>query len=161
MHIKLRNIQEGDISEIISLANSCLHVEDHSPFVYWMLSKYFNNITFVAINGADNSIVGFVSGVIASNSRKIGYIWQVAVDPTKRRIGIGTKLITKIITELQSQQLKGVEFSIDPVNYASKKMILSTFEMLGLIVEEKDKFSIHIEEIDWAESHQHFLVEFK
>ncbi|WP_349646354.1 GNAT family N-acetyltransferase [Candidatus Parabeggiatoa sp. HSG14] len=149
-------MKKEDIQSVLDLINECSYVEKHSPFVYWVLSNYFGNVTLVGHDS--NRIMGFVSSIIGSEPRKSAYIWQIAVDAKWRRKGIARTLIRHLFKEYEKQEIEAVEFSIAPNNNASLALFSNTIVEIGLELIEMDGFHLSVDNLGWQETHRHFMV---
>lgn len=158
MEHQIRSIKNEDISSIVNLIRECDRLEAHSPFIYWILSNYFQNTTIVAQQKNEKDIIGFASAITSGNDPSVGYIWQVAVDPHVRNNGFGKELIKSIVSLCKEKEIKRLEYSIEPENNASLKMASKAFTELNIEQQLIDKIQLSVESVSWHENHDHYMV---
>lgn len=119
-----RNITNEDVTDIRILVNDCKPLDLHTPFTYWVLSQYFNNICFV-LTDDENQFIGFVFSIKSSTSSNVLYLWQIGIIPSYRKQNLSKTLIGKTIEAARKLNCTKVQFSIDPENKASYHSFLS------------------------------------
>lgn len=161
MGINLRCIDEEDIGQILEITKICSHIETHSPYVYWLLSTQFGNISFVAENKETGTLVGFVTSIIPSSHDAKADMWQIAVKPKYRRFGVATELIKKSIITFRNMNLGSFEFSIEPQNIQSQELFERTLLSMGLRMNLLDTIQLESSYLNWRENHNKYSVSIK
>lgn len=92
----------------------------NSSYSYLMWSKYFNETSIVA--ESEDKVIGFVSGFIQPTSLDTLFVWQVAVDPDFRGLGLATKLIEQLLEQLRDDDVKYLEATVTPSNVPSSNL---------------------------------------
>lgn len=130
----IREFNENDIDEItILIQNLCVinnqefdesawrkdlesHLEKNSSSeVLIALDKDNKNIIGMAYFSVDNSIKGF----------RVGFISNLIVKEEKRRIGIGEKIIRKIIDYSKRNHIHSIRLAIRPdIDIGAKKLFI-------------------------------------
>lgn len=158
MKHQIRPVRENDINQIVNLIKDCDRLEAHSPFIYWILSNYFQNTTIVAQSNKNADILGFASAITSGKDPSTGYIWQVIVEPNYRKNGLGRELVKSIILLCKEKEIKRLEFSIEPDNHASLNMVAKAFSDLGIEKKMIGEIDLSVESINWHEQHNHFMA---
>ncbi|MCS4542308.1 MAG: ribosomal protein S18-alanine N-acetyltransferase [Euryarchaeota archaeon] len=87
-----------------------------------LLSRYYGiTPSGFLVAEIDGLVVGYVVGIIGTIRWKgEGYILAIAVDPSYRKKGIGTVLMTNIINRLKSRGAKRVYLEVKASNSAAQ-----------------------------------------
>ena len=116
--MEVQNFTSGDCSEVIVLIDKCRpYVIPYHVYAYWILKNYFGSVCKIARDGTQ--IVGFVSA-LPSMEKDTLFIWQLAVDPACRRLGIGSHLLQAVREEAIRLGFKSLQYSISDGNFASE-----------------------------------------
>jgi predicted GNAT family acetyltransferase len=138
------------------LANRCQPLDLHTPFTYWVISKYFGKNSFIL--ESNNQNIGFITSIY---NDQFFCIWQIGIIDEYRKKGLSTLLIDKAINYAVAKNYKTIQVSIAPnnkdsycsfVNYSIQKGYsmtkVSDLTVLDSIIqnfeEQEDLFEIEI-----------------
>lgn len=118
--IYFRKPTEDDGSEMYRIVKQSKVLDVNSPYSYLMWSKFFNKTSIIATY--EDEVIGFVSGFLQPESPDTLFVWQVAVDEKFRGHGLATKLIERLLMQLQSEKVKYLEATVTPSNIPSSNL---------------------------------------
>lgn len=127
---EIRDFRGEDIDEVLSLLHACfgptgLEDVDRVNLLGW--HHQFPGGMKVALEGG--RIVGFV---FAFNSRKVGWVTLLCVEPEFRGRGIGTSLLESAIEYLRQRGVEVIKLDVEPDNPA-----LGLYRKFGFEVERR------------------------
>lgn len=109
----IRSITDNEASIIHTLAAMCPPLDVHTPYTYWVISRFFGHISFIAeLNGKP---IGFITSV--DNGSEL-LIWQIGIISAERGKGFSYYLIDKVVSIARERNLK-IIVSIDETNINS------------------------------------------
>ncbi|MES9522897.1 diaminobutyrate acetyltransferase [Streptomyces capoamus] len=113
------------------LAKDSKTLDLNSSYSYLLWCRDFAGTSVVA-RGADGEPVGFVTGYLRPGRPHTLFIWQVAVDPGHRGLGIAARLLDGLTARLAAEHgITEVETTITPGNTASERLFTSFAERHG------------------------------
>lgn len=122
-------------------------VDSNSPYSYLMLVEYFADTCAVAVvdgdgdGGNDGELVGFVTGFRVPADPSTLFIWQIAVSPHRRGLGIGAKLLDGLADRSAVPRLRFLEATVTPGNDASEGLFRAFAAARGADCVEDDLFA--------------------
>ena len=123
--MKIRRALQEDHLKIHKFTAECPPLENYPEHVYKIILRYFGNYCFIAEE--NGRIVAFVMGIIPQTLESTYFLWDIGVDPSYQKQGIGVELLDEIENELRKLGFRRIEVTIDPVNIPSQKL----FEKMG------------------------------
>lgn len=111
----------------------------NSAYSYLMWGKYFSKTSIIA--EVENELVGFISGFIQPSAPDTLFVWQVAVDESQRGKGLATKLLKKLLHQLENDNIRYVEATVTPSNLASANLFKGLANKLNTQCEISTCFS--------------------
>ena len=115
-NFKINNITTNDIAEIRKCVSECNPLDMHTPYTYWVISNFFNECSFkISYN---NKIIGFITSI--KSFKNVFFIWQMAVLPDYRNMGLVQILIDNVVKVIKKQNTYSLYVSIDASNIKSK-----------------------------------------
>jgi len=127
--MEIRNMEINDIQNVIELLeNSKPYVLPHHHYVYWIMQEYFLSTNIIALH--QGKIVGYICGLLSTEKDCI-FIWQIAVDRAYKRRGIGSRLLSELVTYSEKNHIKSLQFSIDKSNNSSYELFLQLARKLN------------------------------
>lgn len=91
---RLRKPNAGDGAAIWALVKSCKPLDENSMYCNLVQVDHFRDTCVVA--GMDGEVVGWTSGHMIPNKNEL-FVWQVAVSPKARGLGLGRKMLLALI----------------------------------------------------------------
>lgn len=119
---RIRNCEQADVVQVRQLVAEMPPLDVHSAFTYWTLFTYSRDLCYLAISYPDGIPRGFVSGVISSSDRTIGYLWQLGVHKSERDRSLSRVLVHTFIASARQLGIKRLQLSIDPANIRSRNL---------------------------------------
>lgn len=96
-------------------------VDANSPYSYLMMVEYLADTCAVA-EFDDAEIAGFVTGFRLPRDPSTLFVWQVAVAPHRRGLGVGAQLLDGLASRPAVPRLRHLEASVTPGNDASEAL---------------------------------------
>ncbi|MDA3852565.1 MAG: GNAT family N-acetyltransferase [Spirochaetaceae bacterium] len=116
----VREFCETDIQKVMKLLNkSKPYVLAHHEYIYWMLSSFHSETSYVYVES--DSIIGFLGGMQSIQESSV-FIWQICVDPEYRRKNIAMELLSELDKLLINKNIENIQLSITRGNSASLKL---------------------------------------
>jgi L-2,4-diaminobutyric acid acetyltransferase len=117
MNLTLRKPVAEDGSSIHELVRLCSPLDENSVYCNLLQASYFSESAVVA--EADGKIIGFITGFISPKDPEVLFVWQVAVSPAARGLGLGLRMLEQLSARMQKQGVRFVETTITDDNGAS------------------------------------------
>ena len=128
--INIRPFEETDSSEVISLWREALHdPAPHNDPALSLRKKLEVDRDLILVAVETGSVVGTVMGGWDGHR---GWLYSVAVKPSHRRLGIGSKLIQTMEVLLRERGCLKLNLQVRTSNSA----VIAFYESLGFRVEE-------------------------
>ncbi len=109
-NIKLREVRTGDLREIVRIEK--LSFPDPwtaSQLLFEIIHEYSRGI----VAEKDGRIVGYTFAMVVMDE---GHIGNIAVDPSYRRMGIGRRLLRKLLADMEAEGVKKVFLEVRKSN---------------------------------------------
>lgn len=116
---QLRPPTTADGTALWRLARSS-GLDPNSAYYYLLFCRDFADTSVVAVH--DSRIVGFVTGYLRPTEPDTLFVWQVAVDSTVRRQGVGLAMLAHLRDRLMPLGVRFVEASVTPSNHSSSRL---------------------------------------
>jgi ribosomal-protein-alanine N-acetyltransferase len=120
----IRPYTQKDLPSIYDIEKNCFpESERYTRQHLEMLGEFKRYFFLVAQENEGSSIIGYCIGVLKSSREgTIGHIISVAVQPNKRRQGIGFSLIKELIKELKNAGASTMRLEVKMTNRAAREM---------------------------------------
>ena len=112
-----RRPQQADAVQVRALIDECRPLDVNSLYAYLLLCTHFSETS--AIAEADGHPLGFVGGYLKPSDPSVLFIWQVAVSPRARGLGVGGQLLQEPLNRPACRHVRFMEATITPSNEAS------------------------------------------
>jgi len=110
---------------------------EHSPpldlnslYCYLLLADHFRKTCIVAER--DGDILGFISAYVHPLKENTLFVWQVAVDETARKQGIGIRMLEELLRRPALHRVSNLETTVNPSNHSSQSLFESFAKRLGV-----------------------------
>lgn len=128
--VEMRSPQAIDGVAVNQLIERCPPLDTNSLYCNLLQCSHFKETCVVA--EYEQSIVGFVSGyLIPERPEEVLFIWQVAVDPSRRGQGLAKQMIKHILGRPCSKGVTYLETTITDSNDSSWSMFESLARSLN------------------------------
>lgn len=140
--VQFRKPQLEDGSAIWELVKDTGVLDLNSPYCYLVISQYFQETSIVA--ESNQKMVGFISAFICPDRPDTLFVWQVGVDASMRRQGIGLAMLQALFERKACDGIRFLETTISPDNGASERMFRRFAEFLGAGVQQREGFPANV-----------------
>jgi ribosomal-protein-alanine N-acetyltransferase len=135
--VAIRPIAQHDLEQVVRIERQSFPDPYPRRLLQW-LAENLPTLFLVATEGrgqkeTGHELLGYVvAQVLPSGNARIGHVISIAVEPQRRREGIGAQLMQQIIRCLREQKCTQVRLEVRVKNTAA----LSLYEKLGFHREE-------------------------
>lgn len=124
--------QQG--KEIWQLIKASKNLDLNSAYSYLLLCRYFSETCVVAEAGG--KIAGFISAFCPPDNPEVIFVWQVAVDRSFRRRGLGMAMLKHMLNREACTGVDYLEITVNPSNQAAYSLYYKLAEELGTSCQE-------------------------
>jgi L-2,4-diaminobutyric acid acetyltransferase len=119
----LRKPESEDGLVIHDLVELCPPLDTNSSYCNLLQATYFSDTSIVAEK--DGALFGLVSGFISPKCPETLFVWQVAVSPTARGLGLAKQMLDALTTRCALKGVCRLETTITKDNLASWRLFES------------------------------------
>lgn len=152
--IAIRPPTRADGAAMWRLAGRAGGLDVNSSYAYLLWCRDFAATTVVAVDPGSDELAGFVSGYRRPDEQSVLLVWQVAVDPGHRRIGLGSRMLDAIVGVLRDLGGSHIETTVTPGNEASRAMFGALANRHGTGLSESELFGAD----DFPDDHEPELL---
>ncbi|MDK3017079.1 diaminobutyrate acetyltransferase [Pseudodonghicola flavimaris] len=113
----LRKPQAEDGGAIWDLVRDCKPLDENSMYCNLIQCDHFRDTCVVAERGDD--LLGWVSGYVMPSQDDTLFVWQVAVSPEARGLGLGSRMLEHILNRDACADVSRMQTTITRDNQAS------------------------------------------
>ncbi|EAU43831.1 diaminobutyrate acetyltransferase [Salipiger bermudensis] len=124
----LRKPEATDGAAIWELVRACKPLDENSMYCNLVQAEHFRDTCVVA--ELDGDVVGWISGHMIPN-KDAYFVWQVAVGPDARGLGLGRKMLTHLVEREECSDAKELKTTITEDNDASWGLFRSFARSIG------------------------------
>jgi len=136
--VSIRMPEAKDAIAIRQLIEKTGAMDVNAEYAYMLLGEHFKETC--AVTEADGELVGFVSAYIPPNQPDVLFFWQIAVDESCRKRGLGRAMLHDILKRKPCQSIKYIHATISPSNSASRSLFTSLARDLDISFHEQTMF---------------------
>lgn len=118
--IRLRPPSKEDGPALHELVAQCPPLDLNSVYLYLLLTEHFSRTCILAED--DHGVVGMVSAYLPPDRDDVLFVWQVAVHPRARGLGLGLRMLTGLLSRSALRPVRWVETTVGPGNDASRRL---------------------------------------
>jgi L-2,4-diaminobutyric acid acetyltransferase len=126
--LRFRKPDPSDGADIWNLIKSCKPLDENSMYAYLIQAEHFGETCVVA--EYEGEIAGWVSGHIIPETNEL-FVWQVAVGPQARGLGLGKKMLSCLIERDPCEHAEALKTTITRDNAASWALFESVARAVG------------------------------
>lgn len=109
-----------DGKQIWQLIKDAGTLDLNSSYSYLLWTKYFGDTSVVV--ESNGQLVGFISGFIQPKAPDTLFVWQVAVDASKRGKGLASRMLQALLHSYACRNIRYLEATVSPSNKASQAL---------------------------------------
>jgi L-2,4-diaminobutyric acid acetyltransferase len=133
-----RRPRPSEGKDIHCLISDCSPLDLNSSYAYMLLCVHFADTCVVAEEGG--RVVGFLSAYRKPADPDVVFVWQVAVSPTVRGRGIGSRMLAELTVRPSCSSATAIETTIGPSNRVSWALFESFAKKLGAAMSRETLF---------------------
>ncbi|MER5170820.1 diaminobutyrate acetyltransferase [Thioclava sp. GXIMD2076] len=137
--LTFRKPSAEDGSEIWSLISRCKPLDENSMYCNLLQCDHFRD-TCVLVE-KDGAPMGWVSGYITPSAPDTFFVWQVAVAPEARGLGLGKRMLSHLLDRPEAAQCTRLQTTITKSNEASWGLFRSFARSAGGELTSKAHFT--------------------
>jgi L-2,4-diaminobutyric acid acetyltransferase len=150
----LRKPESTDGSAVWELVRECKPLDENSMYCNLIQADHFRDTCVVAEK--DGDVIGWISGHMIPNEDAF-FVWQVAVSPKARGLGLGRKMLTHLIERDECEDAEALKTTITEDNDASWGLFRSFAKSIGGELTDEPHF--HEEDhFDGAHDTEHMVT---
>jgi L-2,4-diaminobutyric acid acetyltransferase len=138
--LALRAPRSTDGMAIHRLIERCKPLDENSLYCNLLQASHFRDTSVVA-EGPDGELLGFISGYLLPERDDTLFVWQVAVSADARGMGLGKKMLRKLVERNPDQAISFLHTTVTPDNDASWGMFKSFAKELDAPLETTVMFA--------------------
>ena len=135
--LTLRMPDATDGAGIWELVRKCKPLDENSMYCNLVQADHFRDTCVVA--ELDGEIVGWISGHIIPDRDEI-FVWQVAVGPEARGMGLGKKMLLELVNRDACDGARNLKTTITRDNAASWALFRSFAKSIGGELDDEPHF---------------------
>lgn len=141
---RLRKPDVTDGAAIWEMVKACKPLDENSMYCNLVQADHFRDTCVVA--DLDGEVVGWISGHMIPDRQEL-FVWQVAVDPKARGLGLGRKMLLELIKRDACDGATHLKTTITEDNPASWALFRSFARAIGGEVSDEPHFEreVHFE----------------
>ncbi|CAM3181817.1 diaminobutyrate acetyltransferase [Paracoccus nototheniae] len=152
--LTLRKPDPTDGAAVWELVRDCKPLDENSMYCNLVQAEHFRDTCVVA--DLDGDVVGWISGHMIPNDDAL-FVWQVAVSPRARGLGLGRKMLTHLVDRDECTEANRLNTTITRDNDASWALFRSLARHLGGALSD-DPHYIRDEHFDGRHATEHMVT---
>jgi L-2,4-diaminobutyric acid acetyltransferase len=120
MTVTYRRPTRLDAARVHALVRASPPLDVNSAYAYLLVCTHFSETSVVAEQ--NDRLLGFVSAYLEPANPGVVFIWQVAVAPRARGLGVGRRLLREVLARPSCAHARFLETTITPSNDASWRL---------------------------------------
>ena len=129
----------ADGAAIHRLIAECPPLDVNSAYAYLLLCSHFSSTCVVAYQA--DQLVGFVSAYIPPTHSSTLFIWQVAVSPVARGLGLASQMVQHLLKRI-TPPMRYLETTVEPDNISSRRLFKKIADHYQTTINESAFFEL-------------------
>ena len=157
-NLLLRKPEATDGAAIWELVRACKPLDENSMYCNLVQAEHFRDTCVVA--ELDGDVVGWISGHMIPN-KDAYFVWQVAVGPDARGLGLGRKMLTHLVEREECSDAKELKTTITEDNDASWGLFRSFARSIGGELSDEPHYEkdVHFDGADSQVARSHRCID--
>lgn len=130
--VTLRAPTLADGAAVWRLARAAGTLDLNSPYAYLLWCDRFADASVIAL--VDGEPAGFVTGFRPPGREHVLFVWQVAVAPAHRGLGLASRMLDELVARAPAPT--SVEATVTPSNAASQRLFRALARRAGCACRE-------------------------
>jgi L-2,4-diaminobutyric acid acetyltransferase len=122
LEVALRRPDRADAARIHRFVGDST-LETNSRYAYLLVATHFRDTSLVAERGGE--FVGFIAGYRIPRRPDTLFVWQIGTAPSVRRTGLGRRMLTSLLGQVEQHGVCRLEATVAPGNAASRRLFES------------------------------------
>jgi L-2,4-diaminobutyric acid acetyltransferase len=127
--LALRAPRAADAARVHALVAACPPLDRNSVYAYLLVCTHFAATSVVAER--DGALIGVVSAYVEPDAPGTVFVWQVAVAPGARGLGLARRMLGAVLSRPACRHVRHLETTITPSNGASWALFASLARSMG------------------------------
>ncbi len=136
--LTLRNPLPVEAADVKALIERCVPLEPNTTYAYLLFCTHFTETCLVAED--EQGLLGCIIGYRPPTKPDAIFVWQIGVDERGRGLGLGSRMLEALTTQLTPQGVRYLEATVAPSNTASDALFRRYAAKRGLLLERTAYF---------------------
>ena len=132
--VRFRRPEPADGARVHALVKASPPLDVNSEYCYLLLCSHFSATCTIAERAG--SLIGFQTGYFRPDAPDVLFIWQIAVSPEGRGMGIGKRMVKDLLASFPRGKIRHLEQTVTKSNTASRALFESVARDLHTTVTE-------------------------
>lgn len=132
-------------------------LELNTAYAYIVLAGDQTATSLVAYDD-DGTLRGFVLGYRPPTRPDVLFVWQIGVDPATRGLGLGRRMLLRLLDDTRPDGVRYLEATVTPSNGASQKLFRSVARELDVECEDRPHLTSDVFPDDGHEAEDLFRI---
>lgn len=128
----------ADGKALFACVRACPPLEVNSEYAYLLFATHFR--TTSALVEDRSGVLGFVAGYRLPQDPSTLFVWQIAVHPRARGLGLAKKLLGHLVARPAFEAVRFLEATVSPSNEASQHLFRGFAKARAAPCEEQPYF---------------------
>jgi L-2,4-diaminobutyric acid acetyltransferase len=137
--VAVRTALESDGALLWEIARDAKGIDLNSPYAYMMMCQNFSETS--AVVEVYGQPAGFVTAYRLPKRPQVLFVWQIAVLPEFRGLGIGQRLLDGLVTLPGCTTVRTMETTVTPSNSASEALFRGFAKTHGAHLDIREGFA--------------------
>lgn len=144
-----------DGSDIWALIRACAPLDENSMYCNLIQCDHFADTCILARRG--DALVGWISGYVLPDAPDTLFVWQVAVSPKARGLGLGGRMLDQLLSRDDLAAVRKLQTTITRDNGASWGLFRSLAQRHGGALSDEPHFRKD-DHFDGAHATEHLVT---
>ncbi|TCS60782.1 diaminobutyrate acetyltransferase [Primorskyibacter sedentarius] len=139
MQLEFRKPTALDGAAISDLVKACKPLDENSMYCNLIQCDHFADTCILA--ESDGQVLGWISGHVPPSQQDTLFVWQVAVHPDARGMGLGGRMLAELIERDELDDVTQIQTTITSDNDASWGLFRGFAKRIGAEISDTPHFT--------------------